>query len=173
MDLGAIIIIIIIGGIIVLTFYIIGLYNNLLDSRNKVEEKFSKIDYELQKELELIPNLIEILKKHTKHEDKIINEIEKYNKIAYQTKCINDKICLLNNLDKILNKIYKLTETYSELKSSRKFNSIKKELNDIENKINYAKSFYNSAVSNYNNLRNTNHSNIVAKLFKFEEINNL
>ena len=173
MDIGAIIIIILIGGILVLTFYIIGLYNTLLDAKNKLENKFSKINTELKKEIKLIPSIIEVLKKHTKHEEKTINEVEELNSKSKELKSINDKISFINDLNKTLKKVYKLEETYKELKSSRKYNSIKKELNEIEDKIVYAKEFYNNTVAYYNSLLEVTSTKIIANIFKFDKANKM
>ena len=75
MDIEAITIIIIVGVLLVITFYIIGLYNELIDARNRVEDRFTQIELELRKKNNLIPDLIEIVKIYAKHEEKIINEM--------------------------------------------------------------------------------------------------
>lgn len=170
MDIGAIIIIIVISLMLVITFYIIGIYNKLINARNKVEDKFIQIDAEIDKKLNLITNLIEIIKENLKHEDKIINELQSaYTKLE-KTTSINGKIKGVKNLDKELNKIYLLTETYKDLKTNKNYNQIKKNLDIIDERIEYSKAFYNDTVSNYNNIRKEFPSNIISKIFKFNEI---
>ena len=170
MDIEAITIIIIVGVLLVITFYIIGLYNELIDARNRVEDRFTQIELELRKKNNLIPDLIEIVKIYAKHEEKIINEmIATKNKLEKSNK-INDIIKNSKNIDISLNKIFTLTDTYPELKKNKNYLSLQKNVEEIEDKINYARTFYNEAVLNYNNSRLKFPSNIVANIFKFNEI---
>ena len=170
MDIVAIIIIMSIAVISILVFYTIGVYNKLIDAKNKVEDQFTQIDIELKKKTDTLPKLVEITKEYAKHEDKTLNEGTNARNKVINSSSINEKIKATNSLNKALNKIFELSETYSELKSNTKFKSIQKDLKLSEDKINYAKSFYNDAVLNYNNLREQFPSNVVANIFKIKEI---
>ena len=171
MDIVAIIIIILISILLVLTFYIIGLYNRLIDAKNRIEDQFTPIDLELRHKIELTNNIIEIVSKVAKHEEKIISEssqlINKYEK----EKNINEKINISNNINKQLFKIFNLKETYTDLKKNKTFISLQEKIENINDKINYARTFYNDVVLDYNNLTEQFPSNLVAKVFKFKEIN--
>ena len=83
MEIGTIIIIIIVGIILVLVFYAIGVYNNLINARNKVRDQFSQIDVQLKRRSDMIPNLVETVKGYAKHEEKTLKEVvEARNKMA-------------------------------------------------------------------------------------------
>ena len=41
MDIAAIVIILLIACVLILTFYVIGVYNRLIDARNRVEDQFA------------------------------------------------------------------------------------------------------------------------------------
>ena len=171
MDIVAIIIIIIISALLVVTFYIIGQYNRLIDSRNRIEDQFTPIELELRKKQDLIPNLTDIIKSITKHEEKVINELTSASSKLTKNKDINDKIASANNMNRALNKIFALIDTYPELKRNKNFLSLQKKLEECEDRINYARTFYNDVVLDYNNLKQQFPSNMIAKLFKFKEIN--
>jgi len=171
MDIVAIIIIILISLILVVTFYIIGLYNNLIDAKNKIEDQFIQIDTELKLKIDTVRNIIEILKNITRHEEKIIKELENTTTKLEKSKNINDKITLASNLNRTLNKVNTLKETYTELNKHKLFLSHLEKLEESEDKINYARTFYNDVVLKYNNLRKQFPSNIIAKAFNFKEIN--
>lgn len=171
MDIGAIIIIILISLLLVVTFYIIGLYNNIINAKNKIEDKFSQIETELRKKVDTAVNIIDIIKKITKHEEKLVNEFELYASKLEKAKSINDKISAAGSINRALNKIYSLEETYADLKKNKAFKTIQDKIEEIDNRINYAKTFYNDVVLDYNNLREQFPSNIIAKVFKFKEIN--
>ena len=142
MDIGAIIIIILISILLVVTFYIIGLYNRLIDAKNRIEDKFTQIDLELRNKIELINSIIEIVDKTTTHEEKIISELSQAINKYEKTKNTNDKINASNNINKQLFKIFNLKETYIDLKKNKSFISLQDKIENIDDKINYAKTFY-------------------------------
>ena len=60
---------IIIGPILVITLLVlIGMYNSIISTKNKVAESFSAIDTVLQNRYDLIPNLVEVVKQYASHE---------------------------------------------------------------------------------------------------------
>ena len=50
--------IIIIAVLLLIIFYFIGVYNKLVNGRNKVKDQFSQIDVQLKRRVDLIPNLV-------------------------------------------------------------------------------------------------------------------
>ena len=48
--------------VVVLVVAVIGLYNNLVKLRNMVDNAWAQIDVQLQRRLDLIPNLVETVK---------------------------------------------------------------------------------------------------------------
>lgn len=170
MSLGTTIIIIVVGVILFLAFYVIGVYNNLINARNKVNDQFSQIDVQLKRRSDMIPNLVETVKGYAKHEEKTLTEvIEARNKMASSTG-INDKLEASNQVTSALNKLFALSEAYPELKANENFKSLQNDLKETEDKISYARSFYNDTVLTYNNLREQFPSNIIAGMFNFKKI---
>ena len=71
----ATVIIIIFAVIILLIFYGIGVYNKLVNSRNKVKDQWAQIDVQLKRRADLIPNLVETVKGYAKHEKNTLAEV--------------------------------------------------------------------------------------------------
>ena len=59
---------IVLGAIVLLVFWAIGIYNGLVTSRNGYGNAFAQIDVQLQRRHDLIPNLVETAKGYLKHE---------------------------------------------------------------------------------------------------------
>ena len=56
------------GGIVlILLIYSLIIYNSIIKSLNRVEEAFSTMDIYMKKRWDLIPNLVEIVKKYTEY----------------------------------------------------------------------------------------------------------
>lgn len=165
---ATIIIIIVLAVIALLVFSVIGIYNKLVNGRNKVKDQFAQIDVQLKRRSDLIPNLVETVKGYTKHEEKTLTAvIEARNKLTTASS-INEEINANNQLTGALNKLFALSESYPELKANTNFISLQNDLKETEDKISYARQFYNDTVLTYNNLREMFPSNIVASMFKFE-----
>ena len=170
MDIGTIIIIIVVGVLLILVFYAIGVYKNLINARNKAKDQFSQIDVQLKRRSDMIPNLVETVKGYAKHEEKTFKEvIEARNKMTTASG-INEELEASNAVTGALNKLFALSEAYPELKANENFKSLQNDLKETEDKISYARGFYNDTVLTYNNLREQFPSNIIASIFKFEKI---
>ena len=169
MDIGTIIIIIIVGVLLILVFYGIGVYNSLVNARNKVKDQFSQIYVQLKRRSDMIPNLVETVKGYAKHEEKTLKEvIEARNKMT-TANGINEELEASNAVTGALNKLFALSEAYPELKANENFKALQSDLTETEDKISYARGFYNDTVLTYNNLREQFPSNIIASMFKFEK----
>ena len=169
MSTSSVVIIMIVGILIFLVFYVIGVYNKLVNARNKVDNQFSQIDIQLKRRADLIPNLVETVKGYAKHEEEtLVQVIEARNK-ALDASSVNEKIEATNELTGALNKLFALTESYPELKANENFMSLQNDLKDSEDKITYARQFYNDSAMNFNNLVEMFPSNVVANIFKFKK----
>ena len=57
--------------IVVLVILVISMYNTLVRLRQKVKNSWSQIDVQLQRRLDLIPNLVEAVKGYMAHESDV------------------------------------------------------------------------------------------------------
>ena len=170
MEPSSIIIIIIVGVVLLLVFYVIGVYNKLINARNKVKDQFAQIDVQLKRRSDMIPNLVETVKGYAKHEEKTLKEVvEARNKMATASG-INEEVEASNAVTSALNKLFALSEAYPELKANENFMSLQADLKETEDKISYARGFYNDTVLAYMNKYEMFPSNIIASMFHFKEV---
>ena len=162
-------IIIVVGLLLVLVCYVIGIYNKLVNARNKVENQFSQVDIQLKRRADLIPNLVETVKGYAKHEEGTLTAVIEARNKAANAGSVNEKIEANNELTGALNKLFALAEAYPELKANENFLSLQNDLKDTEDKITYARQFYNDSAMGYNNLTQMFPSNIIANMFGFKK----
>ena len=66
---------IVLGIVVVLVFYVISLYNNLVKLRNRIENAWAQIDVQLKRRWDLIPNLVETVKGYASHEKETLESV--------------------------------------------------------------------------------------------------
>ncbi|HLA18027.1 MAG TPA: LemA family protein, partial [Dehalococcoidia bacterium] len=66
---------VVIGVIVLIAFVMVGIYNGLVRSRNRVGEAWSGIDVQLRRRASLIPNLVETVKGYAEHERETFEEV--------------------------------------------------------------------------------------------------
>lgn len=161
---------ILIGIIIVLIYFIIifGMYNKLVKNKNKVSEKWSKIEVLLKRRNDLIPNIVEVVKGYTKHENNTLENVIEARNLSMNANDKNSSIKANNNLTNNINKLFMLTENYPKLQANDHFMQLQNQLKETEDKIAYSRIEYNKAVLNYKNTIETIPTNILASIFEFK-----
>jgi LemA protein len=154
--------------LVVLVFFLIGLYNRLVKLRNNRENAFADIDVQLKQRLDLVPQLVEAVKGYMKHESTVLTDITNARAMAMQATGISEKISADANLTSALQGLRVAVEAYPDLKASQNFIQLQEEISDIENKLAAARRFFNSATKELNNAVETFPSNMIAGMFGFK-----
>lgn len=140
-------------------------YNILVKLKYKVKQSKSGIDVYLQQRFDLIPNLVQVVKRYMNYEEGLFESITKLRTQYNQTKSIK----ISEELNNKLNGIIATAESYPELKASEQFLSLQKNLTKMENQLQAARRLYNANVTNYNTKINIIPYNIIAKICGFKE----
>lgn len=159
---------ILIGIIIVLIYFIIifGMYNKLVKNKNKVSEKWSKIEVLLKRRNDLIPNLVEVTKGYANHErETLIEVVNKRN----NSNNLSDIAKKSEETTRSVKKLLAISESYPDLKANELFNNLQIELTGTEDKIAFARQFYNDCVQRYNTSIMIFPNNIFAKILKYDK----
>lgn len=159
----------ILGGLGVLIFWFIVVYNSLILKKNRVDEAWSDINVQLKRRYDLIPNLIETVKAYAKHESSVFEKVTRARSEAMNAKTPEQHAKAENVLTDALKSIFAVAENYPDLKASQNFLALQDELTDAENKIQAARRFYNGNVRDYNTKIQTFPINLIAKSFGFEK----
>lgn len=163
------VILILVLGVIIVTFIII--YNSLVSLRLRVKNAWSQIDVQLKRRHDLIPNLVETAKGYMAHERQTLENVIKARQQAIDASSLKDKAQAENFLTQTLRSLFAVVENYPNLKANQNMLALQEELTSTENRISFARQFYNDEVGRFNTSVQSFPSNIVAGMrnFKSEE----
>ena len=156
--------------IIVIGLYIIYVYNKALKWDLRVSNSWSQINVQLKAKINLIPNLVEVSKRYATYEKDLFSSIVELRQILINSESSNENIENNKNLNKDVEKLFLLAESYPELKANETFLDLQKQIREIEDKIAIYRQFYNDTVMLYNRFIQTFPHNIIVKLFGYKEI---
>ncbi|MBC8095401.1 MAG: LemA family protein [Akkermansiaceae bacterium] len=162
----------------ILVMFVVGLYNRLVELRNRYKNAYAQIDVQLKRRYDLIPNLVETAKGYLKHERETLENVIKARNVAYaasQTAATNpgDAGAVKNlasaeaGLSGMLSRFMAISEAYPDLKANQNMMQLTEELTSTENKISFARQAYNDSVMAYNTQREIFPSSLIAGTFNF------
>lgn len=141
---------IILGGLVLLVLYVLGLYNSLVRGRMQVKEAWSGIDVQLKRRTDLIPNLVETVKGYAKHEKELFENVTNARSALLKAKTPAEAEKANNMLTDTVKSLFAVAENYPQLKANENFKELQRQLEDTEDKVAYARQFYNTNVLDYN-----------------------
>jgi len=162
-----IILAVIIAIVVIGVFILIGMYNGLIRSRNRVKEAWSGIDVQLRRRASLVPNLVETVKGYAAHERETFEEVTRARTAVERAGSVPDAAAANNMLTGALRHLFAVAEAYPQLQAAENFRQLQTELSDIEEKIAFARQFYNANVLDYNNRLQTVPTVFIANMFGF------
>ena len=136
--------------VVVLVVAAIALYNNLVKLRNMVDNAWAQIDVQLQRRLDLIPNLVETVKGYASHERGTLDEVTEARAALANAGTPAGKMEADNMLTGALKSLFAVAEAYPDLKANANFQQLQAELSSTEDKISYMRQSYNDTVMKYN-----------------------
>ena len=137
-------------------------YNSLVALRNQKRNAWHQIDVQLKRRHDLIPNLVNTVKGVMNFERDTLEAVVKARNTAIAAKGVTETAQAEAGLTQALGKLFALTESYPELKSSQNVMQLQEELTATENKVAFARQFYNDLVMRYNTAIEVFPSNLLA-----------
>src|SRR3990170_7226168 len=169
---------ILLGIIVLLIVFVVGIYNRLVTSRNGYKNAFAQIDVQLTRRHDLIPNLVEVAKGYLAHERNTLEAVITARNAAVtglknaaanpgDPSAVQQLSGAENALSGALGRLFALAEAYPDLKANQNMMQLSEELTSTENKVAFARQAFNDAVMTYNNTREMFPNSIVAGMFAF------
>ena len=126
------------------------LYNRLVKLRNRVDNAWSQVDVQLRRRYDLIPNLLEGVKKYFRQEQDVLTQITQARSQAMQPQSPGQQAQSEARLSGAIGNLFAVAENYPELRSNTVLIDFQEELSSTENKISFARQHYNDSVQSYN-----------------------
>ncbi len=166
------------GILAAIVFWTIGIYNQLVNQRNRVRNAFAQIDVQLTRRYDLIPNLVEAVKGYMKHERETLEAVIKARNTAVSSldaakadPANADAMKKLGAsegaLGGVLSRLFALSEAYPDLKANQNMMQFQEELASTENKVSFSRQAFNDSVMSYNNSAENFPNSVIAGMFSF------
>lgn len=168
--IGIVALIILIGG------WLMKGYNGMVNEDENVNLQWSEVENQYQRRLDLIPNLVNVVKGYASHEKETLEGVIEARAKATQTTIDPSNMTeeQLANFQKAqdglsgaLNRLMVVVEKYPELKANENFLQLQAQLEGTENRITVARKSYNDAATIYNKLVRRFPNNMLAGIFGF------
>ena len=169
-----------VGLVVIVGLWVMGVYNGLIRKRNAKDNNYAQIGIQLTRKYELIPNLVKLVKGYMKHERTTLEEVIQARNMAANAnaavsanpsdpEAMKQMVAAEGSLGGVMGRLFALSEAYPDLKANQNMMQLTEELTSTENKVTFARQAFNDSVMTYNNALQVFPANMVAGMFGFTE----
>jgi LemA protein len=155
--------------LVLLVFFVIGMYNSLVRLKVQCDNAWADIDVQLKRRYDLIPNLVETVKGYAGHEKGTLEAVINARNRAMTATGPADKAEAENMLSGALKSLFALSEAYPQLRAIESFTSLQNSLSQIEDTVQNARRYYNAVVRDLNTKILQFPTNIFANMLGFKQ----
>ncbi|MCW5914486.1 MAG: LemA family protein [Chitinophagaceae bacterium] len=167
---------IILGLVVILGFWGCGAYNGLITADQEVKTKWSNVETNYQRRMDLYNSVIKTIEGSANFEKSTLKEVLEARSKATQVTVNTDDPASLEKfqsaqagLSGAFGRLLAVAEAYPDLKTTTAFRDFQTQIEGTENRINVARQDYNNSVKQYNLNVKTFPKNIFAGIFGFRE----
>lgn len=160
---------ILLGIVVVIALFAIGVYNGLIGLKNKVDEAWADIETQLKRRYDLIPNIVETVKGYAGHEKSTLENVTKARTAAMSAGSFADKAQAENALSGTLKSLFALSENYPDLKANQNFLDLQQTLKDVEDHLQLSRRYYNATVRDFNTKIEVFPNNLLVGMLGFKK----
>ncbi|WP_142828862.1 LemA family protein [Planococcus soli] len=162
-------IIIVVALIAIVAAILVPSYNGFVQLEEDVNQSYAQIDNQLQRRLDLIPNLVETVRGFADQEQSVIDSVTEARSNLAGAEGVSEQAEADAELSGALSRLLVVVENYPEIRSSENFQQLSDELAGTENRIAVARQDYNNTVSEFNRKARSFPGNMIAGVFGFNE----
>lgn len=164
--------------IAVLVLWGVSKYNSFVKTEEKMTQAWSQVENVYQRRMDLIPNLIAVVKSYANYENKTLVDIVEARATQATTAKINpesmtqEQLSDFENTQQLLenavNDVIVSVENYPDLKAVESYQTFLAQYEGSENRILVERKRYNEMVQDYNKSIRSFPGNLIAGWFGFE-----
>lgn len=175
---GYVTLIVIVAVVLVLFFWIKGMYNSMVRMDETVSQAWAQVENVYQRRADLVPNLVATVKGYAEHESSTLEAVVEARAKATQatvdpSSLSEDELARFmsaqNELGTAIGRLLVSVEHYPDLKANQNFLELQAQLEGTENRITVERQKFNEAARNYNVAIRRFPNNIFAGMFGFEK----
>ena len=169
----------IIGGfLVVLAIYLVVTFNSLVKKDEKVNKQWNEIQNAYQRRMDLIPNIVNVVKGVSEFEQSTLQKITEARSKAASVNIntnsasageFNQQGAAQDELASATNNLIISIEKYPTLKGTAAYSGLQTQLEGTERRIKVARKDFNEAINGYNNSVRTFPTKLVAGILGFKE----
>ncbi len=170
---------IIIGILALIVIYSVSSYNSIIGLEEGVKSKWSEVESQYQRRMDLIPNLVEIVKGYASHEKETLEGVVKARAEATNTTIDVDNLnseslrkfqAAQDGLSSAMSRLMVVVERYPDLKANQNFMELNAQWEGTENRVSFVRDNFIKEVEAYNSKIRRFPTNLMAGMFGFERI---
>ena len=178
MKRGYVTLIVIVAVVLVLFFWIKGMYNSMVRTDETVSQAWAQVENVYQRRADLVPNLVATVKGYAEHESSTLEAVVEARAKATQAtvdpSTLSEEelarfMSAQNELGTAIGRLLVSVERYPDLKANQNFLEFQAQLEGTENRITVERQKFNEAARNYNVTIRRFPNNIFAGMFGFEK----
>ena len=159
MKKGYVVLIVIAAVVLILFFWIKGVYNSMVSMDENVSQAWAQVENVYQRRADLIPNLVATVKGYAEHESSTLESVVEARAKATQatvdpSRLSEDEISRFmsaqDELGAAIGRLLVSVERYPDLKANQNFLELQAQLEGTENRIAVERKKYNEAARSYN-----------------------
>jgi LemA protein len=155
--------------------YIMSVYNGLVGKDELVKKNFAELQATYQRRLDLLPNLVNVVKANADFEQTVMQQVTEARALAAQVTQTSlpegGDFAKLESaqgeLANATNRLVAVIEKYPNLKATEGFLKLQTQIEGTERRIKLARNDFNGAVQTYNQTVRSVPTNLVAGVFGF------
>lgn len=178
MKRGYVVIIVIVAVVLVLFFWVKGMYNSMVRMDEGVSSAWAQVENVYQRRADLVPNLVATVKGYAEHEsstlEAVVNARAKATQMTVDPSGLSEAEIarfteVQDELGAAIGRLLVSVERYPDLKANQNFRDLQAQLEGTENRITVERQKFNEAARNYNVTIRKFPNNIFAGMFGFEK----
>lgn len=144
-------------------------YNSLNQQLHQVNAAWAQVENQLQRKVDLVPQLINLTQAQTQHEQQLIQQLTQSRQEYLQAENNDAKVAAITVVNSAIQDLQEYVNNNNGLQSSPAFVNLQYEITGTENRLATERRRYNQTVQIYNQKVTSFPNNIIAKIIGYHK----